>query len=78
MTRDGAAHRGPSCRGTTNERRNEMTHELNLGDRVEGGTAGTEDYDSGRVDKIDGDQVTVSWDSLAVTTQHESVLTKIN
>lgn len=52
--------------------------ELKVGDRVEGGKKGTEDYDRGRVDIIHPDgQVTVSWDSLVVTTQPADLLRKI-
>lgn len=51
------------------------TNELKVGDRVEGGTG--EDYDRGTVDQIDGEQVTVRWDSLVVTTQPASILTRI-
>lgn len=45
-----------------------------IGDRVEGGRPGTEDYDAGEVIAVDGDQVTVAWDSLVQTTQSESRL----
>lgn len=36
---------------------------LAVGDRVEAGEVGTEDYDTGVVLEIDGDWVTVGWDS---------------
>ncbi len=67
---------------TTREHGNESetkmkATELKIGDRVEAGKNGTEDYDCGRVDIINDDGVTVSWDSLIVTTQPESLLIKI-
>ena len=34
-----------------------------VGDRVEGGKPGTEDYDTGRVLAITADMATVGWDS---------------
>ena len=42
------------------------------GARVEGGEG--EDHDTGRIAEIDGDQVTVAWDSEVVTTQHWSAI----
>ena len=42
--------------------------QFNVGDRVEGGKYGTEDYDTGRVVAIDGDVVTIAWDTLVQTT----------
>jgi hypothetical protein len=42
------------------------------GDMVVGGTPGSEDYDTGRVVEVDGDQVTVAWDSGVRTEQHSS------
>lgn len=56
---------------------NTESHVLKINDRVEGGQRGTEDYDTGRVDAIDGDNVTVSWDSLVVTTQHINTLRRL-
>jgi len=50
------------------------TNKYSYGDRVEGGEIGTEDYDTGRVVDVDGDQVEVSWDSGVVTWQHVSTL----
>lgn len=47
--------------------------ELKVGQRVEGGCG--EDHDTGRVQAIDGDQVTVAWDSGVVTTQAAELLT---
>ncbi len=44
-----------------------------IGDRVEGGDT-PEDYDTGRVTAVDGDQVTVAWDSQITTTQSASTL----
>lgn len=44
------------------------TNELKIGQRIN-----TTD-DSGIIDAIDGDQVTVRWDSLVVTTQPAAVL----
>lgn len=43
-------------------------------DRVEGGTRGTDDWDTGRVSGVNGDRVTVAWDSLVETTQHADLL----
>lgn len=54
-----------------------METTLTVGDRVESGTPGTDDYDTGIVDRIDGDQVTVRWDSLVVTTQRADGLRKL-
>lgn len=50
------------------------TTQFEIGNRVEGGRPGSEDYDTGRVDDVDGDQITVAWDSGVTTTQHASVL----
>ena len=46
---------------------------LAIGARVEGGDT-EEDYDTGRVVAVDGDQVTVAWQSGTRTTQHFSLL----
>ena len=46
---------------------------LAVGDRVEGGN-NAEDYDTGRVIAVDGDQVTVAWDSGVRTTNPASTL----
>jgi hypothetical protein len=54
-----------------------MARKLRVGDRVEAGRPGTEDYDVGVVHAVDGDQVTVGWKSGVVTTQHASVLRRI-
>ena len=49
--------------------------EFKIGDHVEGGRPGSEDYDHGYVTEIDGEQVTVAWEqSLVTTTQHASAL----
>ncbi|MFN7305716.1 MAG: hypothetical protein ACK5TQ_03945 [Acetobacteraceae bacterium] len=45
--------------------------------RVEGGDT-EEDYDTGRVVAVDGDQVTVAWDTGTRTTQHFSLLRPSN
>jgi hypothetical protein len=45
-----------------------------VGSRVCGGAPGTEDYDEGRVTEVDGDQVTVAWDSQVTTTQRADAL----
>lgn len=50
----------------------EKDERFRIGDHVEGGHG--EDRDSGVVSAVDGDQVTVRWDSQVVTTQHFSVL----
>jgi len=42
--------------------------QFNVGDRVEGGKYGTEDYDTGRVVAVDVDTVTVGWDTGVQTT----------
>lgn len=47
---------------------------VQVGDMVEGGNEGTEDHDTGRVVAIDGDQVTVAWDSGVRTTQPARLL----
>jgi outer membrane protein assembly factor BamB len=39
------------------------------GDRVEGGRPYSDEYDQGHVVSVDGDQVTVAWESGASTTQ---------
>ena len=39
------------------------TNEITIGQRIEAGREGTEDYDSGKVIDIDGDTLTVAWDS---------------
>lgn len=44
-----------------------------VADRVEGGE-NAEDYGTGRVLEIDGDMVTVAWDSGVSTSQHHSLL----
>jgi len=44
-----------------------------IGQRVEGGEV-FEDYDVGAVVAVEGDQVTVRWDSGPVTRQHARVL----
>ena len=51
--------------------------QIEIGQRVEGGTT-KEDYDTGRVIDVDGDQVTVAWDSETRSTQHASLLTVID
>jgi len=50
--------------------------ELKIDDRVEGGRG--EDHDTGRVVAIDGDQITVAWDSLVVTTQPAELLSLVD
>lgn len=45
-----------------------------IGDRVEGGEPGTEDYDTGRVVDIDGEIVEVTWDTRVTTKQHATAL----
>ena len=42
---------------------------MKINDRVVGGQLGSKDFDQGRVDAVDGDQVTVAWDSGVKTTQ---------
>lgn len=49
--------------------------DINVGDRVEAGRKGTEDYDMGRVVGIDGDQVEVAWSNGTRTTQPAELLT---
>lgn len=46
---------------------------LNVGDKVHGGTI-PEDFDCGRVVAVDGDQVTVAWESGVTTTQPADLL----
>jgi hypothetical protein len=46
---------------------------LRIDQRVEGGETAA-DYDAGRVTAIDGDQVTVAWDSGVETIQHASLI----
>ncbi len=41
-----------------------------IGDRVGGGEPGTDDHDTGTVEAVDGDVITVSWDSQRTTTHH--------
>lgn len=38
-----------------------MTNPIEVGDRVEAGDG--DDYDTGRVERIDGDSAIVAWDS---------------
>jgi hypothetical protein len=45
-----------------------------VGQRIEAGKKGTEDYDTGRVTKVEGDQITVAWDSGSKTTQPSRAL----
>jgi len=52
-------------------------HDFAEGDRVDGGEADSEDYDTGRVVEVDGDQVTVAWDSEVITTQPAKLLRKL-
>jgi len=44
-----------------------------IDDRVEGGEIPA-DYDTGTVVEVDGDEVTVAWDSGVTTTQGSAVL----
>jgi hypothetical protein len=53
------------------------TRRFRVGDTVEGGQSGTQDYDTGRVTRIKGDQVTVAWSCLQITTQHVDALTLV-
>jgi hypothetical protein len=46
--------------------------EFEVGDRVEGGEG--DDHDTGRVIEIDGDEITVAWDSGVRTTQPADLL----
>lgn len=48
-----------------------------VGDRVEAGRPGTEDHDTGRVVAVEGDMVTVAWDSEQITTQPSAALTEV-
>lgn len=50
---------------------------LVVGDRVEAGLRGSEDYDKGRIDAIENGVATVNWDSLVVTDHPLNDLTKI-
>ena len=52
-------------------------NEINVGDKVEGGTVGTEDYDTGRVVSVNGDQIEVAWGSGARTTQSAELLSVV-
>lgn len=45
-----------------------------VGQRVQGGAAGSDDHDAGVVSDVDGEQVTVAWDSGVRTTQRAEVL----
>lgn len=54
-----------AARARAEELRDTRGH-LAVGDRVEGGEPGTEDYDTGRVLAIDGDRVRVGWGSGVV------------
>lgn len=47
-------------------------HRIEVGKRITAGKG--EDRDSGRIDVIEGDQVTVAWDSGVVTTQSADAL----
>lgn len=47
---------------------------LAVGDEVEGGEVGTDDYDTGRVVAVDGEQVTVAWSNGERTTQPADLL----
>lgn len=50
-------------------------HKFEIGDRVEGGEPGTEDYDTGRVLGITDDgEIDVGWDSGVRTTQPADLL----
>lgn len=51
-----------------------MTNQFEIGDQVAGGERGTEDFDTGRVIEIDGDDVTVAWQSGVRTTQPADIL----
>ena len=44
---------------------------VSIGSRVEGGLPGTEDHDTGTIVAIDGDQVTVAWDSETIVLVRE-------
>ena len=48
-------------------------HTISVGMKVEGGST-VEDYDAGRVVDVDGDDVTVAWDSGVRTTQRAAAL----
>jgi len=47
---------------------------LAVRDKVHAGTPGTEDYDTGRVVAVDGDQVEVAWSNGTRTIQSASLL----
>ena len=51
---------------------NTASEQFKVGDLVEGGQG--DDYDTGRIDEVDGDQITVSWDSGVVTTQSATLI----
>lgn len=51
----------------------ETVMKIRINDRVEGGEIAA-DYDTGRVLDIEGEQVTVAWDSGVRTTQPMSLL----
>lgn len=53
---------------------NTTQNTFEIDDRVEGGRPGTEDYDTGKVIAIEGDQITVAWSSGVRTTQSTSLL----
>ena len=53
-----------------------MTTQLQAGDRVCSGTG--DDYDEGIIDRIDGDQAVVRWNSLVVTTQPLDMLRRLD
>ncbi len=46
---------------------------IQISTRIEGGNT-HDDYDTGRVTEIEGDEVTVAWDSGVSSTQHADVL----
>lgn len=48
--------------------------EIKVGDKVAAGKEGTEDYDTGTVVAVDGDQVTVAWTAGVRTTQSADLL----
>ena len=47
--------------------------QFSVEDRVESGQIGTDDYDTGKVVAIDGDEVTIAWDTLRGATTRERV-----
>ena len=62
-----AAAATAAAEGAITTREPGTPHEWEIGDRVQGGEIPA-DHDTGRVIAIDGDRITVGWDSGVITT----------